>query len=398
MREPRKETTMQGYPNEVSRRSFMKTTGIGLSAAAIMAYEGPRSIARAWAMELPQDQRPMLLHNNENPLGPGDRVLRAMNEALVDGRGGRYPGDGGLTDAIADAEGIPRDNLMVGNGSTQLLRTCTQVFTSPDKPLVTGAPSYEECTQYANNVGHAVEEIPLDADMMLDLDAMADAARGAGMVFLNNPNNPTGTLWGADAVDSFIERVRSESPETMVVVDEAYHDYVTDPGHRTQIPRAAEDTHVIVARTFSKAHGMAGMRIGWVVGHPDALSTMRDWHLGLTLNIPALLGAAQSIADKQRIAEEVDRNTAARQFTIDWFAEHGMEATDSQTNFIFARTGMNAQEFRTACAERNISVGRNFPPYEAEWARISISTMVDMQAATRVFGEVLGVGAEAAAA
>lgn len=390
--------TMEREPMGISRRSFMKTTGIGVSAAAIMAFDGPRSLARAWSMALPQDQRPMLLHNNENPLGPGDRVLRAMNDALNNGRGGRYPGDGGLTDAIAAAEGIPRDNLMIGNGSTQLLRTATQVFTSPDKPLVTGAPSYEECTGYANNVGHAVEEIPLDADMMLDLGAMAEAARGAGMVFLNNPNNPTGTLWGADVVDDFIERVRRESPDTMIVVDEAYHDYVTDPSHRTQIPRAAEDTHVVVARTFSKAHGMAGMRIGWVVGHPDALDKMRDWHLGLTLNIPALLGAATSIADKERIAEEVERNTAARAYTIDWFKQNGMEATDSQCNFIFVNTGMNAEQFRSACEERNIKVGRNFPPYEDGWARISISTMDDMRAATRVFGEVLGVAAEAAAA
>ncbi len=384
-------------PMQVSRRSFIKTTGIGLSAAAIMAYDGPRSIARAWAMSLPQDQRPMLLHNNENPLGPGDKVIRAMNEALANGRGGRYPGGAGLSGAIADAEGIPGENIMIGNGSTQLLRTATQVFTSPTKPLVTGAPSYEECTQYANVIGHPVEEIPLDDKMMLDLDKMADASQGAGMVFLNNPNNPTGTLHGAEAVGAFIERVRSESPETMVVVDEAYHDYVTDPAHETQIPRAMSDTHVLVARTFSKAHGMAGMRIGWIVAHPDAISKMRRWHLGLTLNIPALLGAGVSIADKGRLEEEVERNTAARAYTIDWFKLHGMESTDSQTNFIFARTGMNAQEFRSACAERNISVGRNFPPYQDAWARISISTMEDMQRATEVFGEVLGVGAAAAA-
>lgn len=397
MRDARNKT-MEKEPMGVSRRSFMKTTGIGVSAAAILAFDGPRSLARAWSMALPQDQRPMLLHNNENPLGPGDRVLRAMNDALNNGRGGRYPGDGGLTDAIAAAEGIPRDNVMIGNGSTQLLRTATQVFTSPDKPLVTGAPSYEECTQYANNIGHPVEEIPLDADMMLDLERMAAASNGAGMVFLNNPNNPTGTLWGADVVDDFIERVRRDSPDTMIVVDEAYHDYVTDPSHRTQIPRAAEDTHVVVARTFSKAHGMAGMRIGWVVGHPDALDKMRDWHLGLTLNIPALLGAATSIADNERIAEEVERNTAARAYTIDWFNQNGMEATDSQCNFIFVNTGMNAEQFRRACEERNIAVGRNFPPYEDGWARISISTMDDMRAATRVFGEVLGVAAEVAAA
>jgi len=376
MRDSRKETMKQGNSTEVSRRSFVKTTGIGLSAAAIMAYEGPRSLARAWSMSLPQEQRPMLLHNNENPLGPGTKVVRAMNEALSDGRGGRYPGNGGLPAAIAKAEGIPQRNVMIGNGSTQLLRSATQVFTSPTKPLVTGAPSYEECTQYANVIGHPVEEIPLDGNMMLDLDKMADAAQGAGMVFLNNPNNPT-----------------------MIVVDEAYHDYVTDPRHATQIPRATTDTHVIVARTFSKAHGMAGMRIGWIAAHPDAISTMRRWHLGLTLNIPSMLGAATSIADKQRIEEEVARNTAARAYTIDWFKLHGMESTDSQCNFIFARTGMSAQEFRDGCAARNIKVGRNFPPYQDAWARISISTMEDMQFATKVFGEVLGVvGAEAEAA
>ncbi len=383
---------------KVTRRSFVKTTGIGVSAAAIMAYDGPRSVARAWAMSLPQEERPMLLHNNENPLGPGRTVVEAMNAALSNGRGGRYPGSGGLPEALASAGGIPQDNLMIGNGSTQLLRTCTQVFTSPTKALVTGAPSYEECTQYANNIGHPVEEVPLDEHMMLDLNGMADAAQGAGMVFLNNPNNPTGTLWGADAVGAFIERVRSESPETMIVVDEAYHDYVTDPSHATQIPRALSDTHVIVARTFSKAHGMAGMRIGWVVAHPDAISTMRRWHMGLTLNIPSLLGAAASIADKERIEEEAARNTAARAYTLDWFKQNGMDATDSQCNFIFARTGMNAQEFRAGCAARNIRVGRNFPPYQEAWARISISTMEDMRAATRVFGEVLGVQAEAEAA
>ncbi|MCH7824992.1 MAG: aminotransferase class I/II-fold pyridoxal phosphate-dependent enzyme [Acidobacteria bacterium] len=383
---------------KVSRRTFVKTTGIGVSAAAIMAYDGPRSIARAWSMSLPQEERPMLLHNNENPLGPGRKVVEAMNEALSNGRGGRYPGSGGLPEALARAGGIPQDNLMIGNGSTQLLRTCTQVFTSPTRPLVTGAPSYEECAQYANNIGHPVEEVLLDDHMMLDLNAMADASQGAGMVFLNNPNNPTGTLWGADAVGSFIERVRSESPETMIVVDEAYHDYVTEPSHSTQIPRALSDTHVIVARTFSKAHGMAGMRIGWVVAHPDAISKMREWHLGLTLNIPSLLGAATSILDRERIEEEVARNTAARAYTIDWFEQHGMDATDSQCNFIFARTGMNAQEFRSGCAARNIRVGRNFPPYQEAWARISISTIEDMRTATRVFGEVLGVQAKAEAA
>ncbi len=385
-------------PRQVSRRSFVKGTGVGLTAAAIMAYDGPRSIARAWSMALPQDQRPLLLHNNENPLGPGDKVIWSMSQALEGGRAGRYPFGVNVGDTIADVLGIPAERLMIGNGSTQLLRSCTQVFTSSTKPLVTGAPSYEECTNYANLIGHPVEEVPLDANMGLDLNAMADASQGAGMVFLNNPNNPTGTIRSAEAVGSFIERVRSESPDTMIVVDEAYHDYVTDPHHETQILRAVSDTHVIVARTFSKGFGMAGMRVGWCVAHPDAIAKMRTWHYGMSLNIPSLLGAATAFQDRERIAEEGERNTAARGYTIDWFKQHGMQATDSQCNFIFVETGMNAVEFRSACAEHYIKVGRNFPPYQDSWARISISTIEDMQRATKVFGTVLGVSAEAEAA
>lgn len=375
----------------VSRRSFVKTVGIGTTAAAIMGWDGSRSWARAASLALPEQERPLLLHNNENPLGPGDKVLSAMNDALAGGpRAGRYPGAAirGLGEAIARMNGIPVENVMVGNGSTQLLRTATQVFTSPTRPLVTAAPSYEEAPGYAELVGHPVVALPLDSQMMIDLDAMADAAQGAGMVFLNNPNNPTGTLHGADAMGAVIDRLLTET-DAMIMVDEAYHDYVTDPSHRTQIPRAVQEERVIVARTFSKAHGMAGMRIGWIVAHPDVIERMREWHYGLSLNIPSLLGATASIEDPDRIERERERNTEARKFTIDWFKSQGLDATDSQCNFIFARTGMAAADFRDACEAHNIRVGRDFPPYEAEWARISISTIEDMRRAVGVFGEVL---------
>ena len=372
----------------VSRRNFVKGMGVGTSAAAIMAYDGPRSIARAMSMALPVQERPLLLHNNENPLGPGDAVIRAMNEAMDSGLGSLYGLPSRQTaEAIAYTKNIPNDRLMIGNGSTQLLRSATHVFTSPMRPLVTAAPSYEEAPGYANLIGHPVESVALDDYMMIDLDAMADAAKGAGMVFLCNPNNPTGTLHGADAVGAFIDRVLSET-DAMIMVDEAYHDYVTDPSHETQIPRAIKEERVIVARTFSKAHGMAGMRIGWVVAHPDAIAKMRGWHYGGTLNAPSLLGAKASIEDPERIAKEQDRNTEARQFTIDWFKSKGLDATDSQTNFIFAKTGMQASTFRAGCAERNIRVGRNFPPYQAEWARISIGTIDEMRRAVDVFGRV----------
>lgn len=381
----------------VSRRSFVKALGIGGASAAVLS----RSAGDLLAMVAPNaaaPSTPVLLHNNENPMGPSPAAMEAMADVLGGGApAGRYPFDTARTlpGAVAEVVGVPGDRVMVGNGSTQLLRTATQVFTSPDKPLVAGSLTYEECGGYADVVGHPVRTVDLTADMMLDLDGLAEAAVGGGMVFLCNPNNPTGVVHGASAINGFIERALAADPDVVVCVDEAYHDYVTHPDYATAVPLAAETDRVIVARTFSKAHGMAGMRIGYVVGTPGSLERMRRWHYGLSLNVLALAAAAASIRDEVTIRRERDRNTEARSFTIDWFRRHGMDATDSQTNFIFAHTGVPASEFRDGCAEHGFKVGRNFPPFENSHARISIGTLEQMREATAAFGKVLKVRAVA---
>lgn len=383
----------------VSRRSFVRTLGIGGASLALLGRRAPEAMASAWRGMAPPDL-PILLHNNENPMGPGDRVIGAMRRALGSGPlAGRYPFSDArtLTESIAAHYGLPAEQVMVGNGSTQLLRTATQVFTSPGKPLVAGTLTYEEAPGYAELVGHPVVKVPLDG-MHLDLDGLASAAKGAGMVFLNNPNNPTATVHSADAVRGFIDRVLSADPDVVVMVDEAYHDYVTDPAYESEILRAPDYRRVVVARTFSKAHGMAGMRIGFVVGHPELLERMGRWHYGNSLNVLSLVGANESINDPERIERESQRNTEARSYTRDWFKQHGFDSTDSQCNFIFVEIGRSARQFREACREDGVWVGRDFPPFENSHARISIGTMEEMRYATEVFGRVLGVSQEAMAA
>ena len=376
----------------VSRRTFVG----GTTAAAIMAFNGPRSIARAMSLALPEQDRPLLLHNNENPMGPGDMVIRSMNEAMDSGLASLYGLPSRQTSqAIATMHNVPRERLMIGCGSTQLLRSATQVFTSETRPLITAAPTYEEPTRAADRRGSPIQAIPLDANLMIDLDAMAEASVGAGLVFFCNPNNPTGTAHKADAVGAFLDKVLTNS-DAVVIVDEAYHDYVTDPGYETQIPRALREERVMVARTFSKAHGMAGMRLGRCVAHPNVIGKMGEFQFGGTINAPALLGAKFSIENPDRIEAERDRNTAARKFTIDWFKSRGLDATNSNTNFIFVKLGIPAKTFRDGCAAQNIKVGRDFPPYQNEWARISISTIEDMRRAVNVFGRVLAAGGQKA--
>jgi histidinol-phosphate aminotransferase len=247
-------------------------------------------------------------------------------------------------------------------------------------------------------VGTPVKSSALTASKHLDLDAMADAAVGSGLIFLCNPNNPTATVHSAQDVNAFVERVLKASPETVIAIDEAYHDYVTDPNYATQVPLALSNPQVIVARTFSKAYGMAGLRLGYAIGHADTIAKMREVHFGMGLNALALAAGAATLEDPARLQSESARNTAARAFTMDWFSQRGYEMTDSQCNFIFVNIGRTAASFRDACAEHAVLVGRDFPPFQNSWTRISIGTMEEMQRAVETFDTVLAAAPAASAA
>ena len=388
---PRKEAEMS-----FTRRAFVRAVGIG--GASLLAARRQAWAGLVQAPGAARPPRPLLLHNNENPLGPGETALEAVRRALGQGGpAGRYAYDlvPDLHRAIADRFGVSPENVVTGCGSTQVLRVAVQVFTSPARPMVAGQLTYEECAGYADLVGTPVRAIPLDRALQLDLGAMADAAKGAGMVFLNNPNNPTAALLSGDAVDAFIERVHSAAPDAMVLIDEAYHDYVTDPSHRTQIARAVKDPRVVVARTFSKAHGMAGMRVGYAIGHPETIKQL-GWEGPNALNVAAIVAATASIKDQARLEREKARNTEARQYTIDWFSRAGFTGTDSQTNFVFMDIKRPAKGFRDACREQGVLVARDFPPFEKSHVRISVGTLDEMKRAVDVFGRVLGVKAKAA--
>jgi histidinol-phosphate aminotransferase len=323
--------------------------------------------------------------------------MKAIRAAF--GEGGRAPGrysakGGDLTDAIAKKLGVKPENIVLGCGSTQILRSATHLFTAKDKPLVGTIPTYEECAGYCEMMGRPVRAVALDSEFRIDLGKMADAARGAGLVFYCNPNNPTATYVGAKATRDFLARIARESPDTTVLVDEAYYDYVTDPDHETHIPVALENPRVIVARTFSKAYGMAGLRLGYAVGHADTIKQMRDWDGGggvSSLNVLALhAGLAAIEQDASWMTAERARNAASRDFTMKWFTERGMKPTASQANFMFVDIGRPVKDFRDACRAKGVLVARDFPPFENSHCRLSFGTMDEMKKAVAVFAEVLG--------
>lgn len=384
----------------LSRRRFVRTlgaSGAGLWIAARgreASIIGGSQLARLHA----EGKSPIILSSNENPLGPGPAVLEAVRAGF--GETGRYQvaNVAAVTELIATKHGVQPANVLVGSGSTQILRTSTHVFCSKTAGLVAPTPAYEECAGYATLMGYPIKTVKLrEPSLTMDLEALLGTAKGAGMVFFCNPNNPVATGVDGRSARDFIASLNRTSPTTTVLVDEAYFEYATLAGYETLIPLAIENPRVVVARTFSKCHGMAGLRVGYAVGHADAIAKMAAWDGIASVNVLGLNAAHAALQKSQaEIAAESARNAEARTFTAQWFSDRGCTPTDSQTNFLFVNIKRPAKGFRELCAKEGVLVGRDFPPYEKTHCRISIGTMAEMKKAVAVFEQVLARPAAAA--
>lgn len=383
----------------LSRRSFVQALGAG-AAGAWIASRGREASLFAQGLQAPPGPPPrIVLSSNENPLGCHKDVLAAL-------RGRAFPEAGryqfGTAEEVrallAKRNGVQTENVLLGSGSTQILRTCTHVFTSKTAGLVAPLPAYEECADYARLMGHPLTGVKLSDKLYMDLDAMLAAAKGGGLVFYCNPNNPVATAIGGSETRAFINQLNKTSPNTTVLVDEAYYEYATMPGYETMIPVAVQNPRVVVARTFSKCFGMAGLRIGYAIGHRETIAKMAAWDGMGAISVLALEGARAALAiDPKWLEEEKKRNAEARDFTQKWFRERGYEPTDSQSNFMFVNIKRPARDFRAACLKEGVSVGRDFPPYEKTHCRISVGTLAEMKEAVQVFERALAQPVSAAA-
>ena len=388
----------------LSRRAFFRNLGVDRTDSLSRDFltSRGREALEMWRnglsfeddearMQMPADA--VLISSNENPLGPGPAAYQALLDGL-DQQAGRYPTNfrpshRELMQTIADKYDARPENVTLGTGSGEILENAAKAFTSPDRALVTADPSYLQARRVAERAGHPVRTVSLDANLRLDPESIAREANGAGLVFLCNPNNPSSTVMPASDVEALVAEVRRSSPDTHILSDEAYEDYVTDPAHQTAIPLALRTPNVFVARTFSKAYGMAGLRLGYGIGHADTIAVLAQWTHVFNSNNLANAAAVASLNDPQHLEQESARNKAARDYTIGVLSALGCQAADSQTNFLFVNVGRPAAEFRDACREHGVMVGRDFPPMEKTHARISIGTMDEMRRAAEVFRQVL---------
>ena len=388
----------------LSRRSFFRTAGaasVGLISSDLIGARGRE--ARVATIESPaagvaqpgaQARRAIKIGSNENAYGPGPAAVDAAR-SMLGATTGRYPANvPELTAAIARQFGVEPQNVLIGTGSGEVIEAAVKAFTSANRPLVSAMPTWESPARTARQIKAAVRDIAVDRDLKLDLAATTAAAKGAGLVFFCNPNNPTGTVHSKSAVTKFVEDVLAASPTTTILLDEAYFDFVVDSSYATGVPLAMKYPRVIVTRTFSKVHGMAGLRVGYAIGHSDTLKAIEPHKTG-ELNVVSAAAAGASIQDTSHIAKQRDQIRATLETTVRTFKEAGCRVSDSQANFIFADVKRPAKEFREACERMGVLIGRDFPPL-TNWARVSIGTADEMRVANDVFKKVLAAPAATA--
>ena len=376
----------------LSRRAFFRTAGVagvGLAASDFITARGREALA-AGQPQPSMQKRLISINANENAYGPGPAALDAVR-ALVGPSSGRYPMNGPALDAaIARHFGVDPKNVLVGTGSTEVIKAAVHAFTGANRALVAAMPTWEDPGRVARSLKAPVKDIAVDTDLRIDVAATMAAAKGAGLVFFCNPNNPTGTVHGKAAVTKFVEDVLAASPQTTILLDEAYYDFVVDPSYATGIPLAMKYPRVIVTRTFSKVHGMAGLRVGYAIGHPDTLRKIAS-RMTSDMNLLSMAAAAASIQDSAHIAKQRDTIRKSLEETMQVFKDAGCRVADSQANFLLADVKRPTKEFRDACEKQGVMIGRDFPPL-ATWARISIGTTEEMKTANEVFRKILAGG------
>lgn len=322
------------------------------------------------------------LSSNENNYGLAPAAIAALTIDKVLAQACRYGGDAAsqLTQALAKANGVPAESIMLAAGSGEILRAVTLAFTGPDKPLVLASPTFEAPGRTAETTKAVVRAVAVTSTGLHDLKAMAAMSSGAGLAFLCNPNNPTGGINPDSEVAAFAAAFRSASPNGYMLVDEAYYDYVTDPAYATAMPMTLKDPRILVSRTFSKIHGMAGMRVGYLVGHPDALALVRAKTSSGTLSSVSAAAALASFEDQANLAKQKKLTVEARAFTRKAFADAGCNVLPSEGNFIMVDVKREAAVFQQMCREVGVAIARPFPPL-TNFARITIGTLEDMQKA-----------------
>lgn len=365
---------------KLDRRAWLKTAGLtgAFSMLGGLSAVQAKDEAIAPAAATSTTDAIARLSSNENPMGPSPKARQAMVEAFE--WGCRYPHSyaTALAEKIAKKHGVSREHIVLGSGSSEGLKCTALAFGLHGAEVISAAPTYLSLLAYAEQFGAHINMVPLDDNLVHDLEAMgARITNQTGLVFVCNPNNPTGTVVPAQQLKNFCSDVSSR---VNVFVDEAYFEYIDQP-YPSMIELVKEEKNVIVSRTFSKVYGLAGIRMGYLVARPDIADRIRKNRMSM-LNVLAINAAQVALDDGKFYQASLTHNKKAKQLIYDTLDDLKLKYIPSSTNFVFFHTGRDIKEVIPAMLEHKVRVGRPFPPL-TDWCRISTGAMEDVKLFTK---------------
>lgn len=376
----------------ISRRKFAQLLGAGAAAAVARPALSFAKEATTAAATPVSSSMVVRLSSNENPYGPSAKALQAMSDAFS--LANRYPDEhvDVLVHALAKQNEVEPGQILLGDGSGEILKLCADVFTgpltngkkSPGGALVVADPTFEAILYHAKLNGADVVKVPLTSSFAHDLPKMLAAAK-KGVVYICNPNNPTASITPAKEIRDFIARVPND---TMILVDEAYHHYADSPDYESMIPLVKDHRNLIVARTFSKIYGMAGLRCGYCVAQSYPVEQLRERQSWDSINIMALAAAAASLQDPEQVTAGRALNAEARSFTTGELEKLGYQSIPSQANFIMIDLKRPVVPVRNSLKQRKIEVGRLFQAMPNH-LRLTIGKKAEMEAFLAAFRQVM---------
>jgi len=384
----RDETLALPEGNRVSRRNFVRTASAASAVALVhITTEADLAFAqRRVAKDIPVDA--ILINANENPLGPCAQACSAM--ADLGAKGGRY--EFGLTQELvktfAEIEGLKPEYVRAYAGSSEPLHYGVLAFTSPEKSLVMGDPAYEAPMRAASYSKARLFKVPLTKNYAHDVKAMVGADRNAGILYICNPNNPTGTITSRED----IEYALANKPKgSILLVDEAYIHFSEA---KPCLDLVAADKDVVVLRTFSKIYGMAGLRCGFAIGRPDLLAKLEPYGWN-SMPITAVVAATCSLKSKRLVAERKKINADVRSDVFSWLATNRYSFVPSESNCFMVDVKQPGKQFIEVMESKRVYIGRVWPAWPTH-VRVTVGTAPEMEAFKKAFREAMETPAQAA--
>lgn len=371
----------------ITRRDWLVGTSAVAGGLLLSKTASAQDMGEMMNMGAPISKgNPIRYTNNENPYGINPKAMKVIIKAYEKAHLYNFTVRGELIKVIAGIENLPPECIAVGAGSGEYLMAAGALCGVAGGNVVVPHPTFASITRSASALGAEVIEVPVEDDLSISLDSMRKAmTKDTTCVYLCNPNNPIPSIIEKNSLEQFCLEI---SKKAMVVVDEAYFEYVRDSSYGTMAHLVKDNPNIIVLRTASKIHAFANVRIGFAYAHPDTIKKLMAFRSSTT-SYPAIMGAITSYQDKDYQKFVVDKNYESLEIMYEMFKELDMRYIKAHANFVYADAGRDATEVRAKLLESGILIGRQYDPYPT-WIRISTAKPEEMKYLVDVYKRDFG--------